>query len=439
MKCPWVTESSGSLVVRTSAGRDGRSARVGDAARAAVAVLILLAAASRGEAAAPAPLLAPDHPVNWWFVFKFNAAIFPSCDDGELRQCVFGGKVQQYQFGQQFVYASSDNAQLQKGSGCVGANIRDPLGATVEQIYAGSFHYVIWNDQFYDDPEIAGCTKSCSSPWGHSKGMLAWDDTGAGVVLQVTTPSWPAAGNKSHPRKSDGNTLGCVTDDNVKVSQHFFALRLTKEDVIAVLAALQNASVVTDLTDPQIVSNGGPPEVEHEVRMLGKKSKSQKVYDATLSSGVRLIGKPSALHVPPWQLVSSFLDGTALRTATWWAPPRIPTTTGATRIACWDPKLSDAGAVEIATSGQWDGNSFSLRGGPTADNNHAKIGVSVSSQDGYAIFGDLNQQGVLSDSDCGRSQNGRGGLFFVIKDPALSASVGELIKGTTAPKTLGPQ
>ena len=94
----------------------------------------------------------------------------------------------------------------------------DPVGTTFNQIYDGALNYVVWNDQFYNDPQIAGCGTSCSAPWGHSKGVLTWDEQGNGVVLQVTTPSWPGAGSKSH-RRTDGNTLGCVTDDNVLVAQ----------------------------------------------------------------------------------------------------------------------------------------------------------------------------------------------------------------------------
>ena len=103
----------------------------------------------------------------------------------------------------------------------------------------------MWNDQFYEHPDIQGCAESCGGPWGHSKGVLAWNDLGEGVVLQVTTPSWPAAASATKPRVGDGNTLGCVTDNNVKVSQDFFALRLTKADVEKVIDALANSSVVT--------------------------------------------------------------------------------------------------------------------------------------------------------------------------------------------------
>src|SRR2546425_12319668 len=154
-----------------------------------LAVLIVVALAGGfalpAEAAddAPGPLLAQGKPVDWWFVFKFNAASFPGCGS-DTRACTFGGKVQPYTggFGQQFVYASAEQPSLQKGSGCAGETTTDPVGATFDQIYENGFYYLIWNDQFYDDPKISGCTKSCSAPWGHSKGLLAWNDAGDGLV-----------------------------------------------------------------------------------------------------------------------------------------------------------------------------------------------------------------------------------------------------------------
>jgi hypothetical protein len=98
--------------------------------------------------------------------------------------------------------------------------------------------------------------------------------------------------------------------------------------------------------------------------------------------------------------------------------------------------LGTAGPVEIATTGRWNGTSFGLRGGiPSGDANHAKIGVSTSGNHHYAIFGDMNQEGALSgnESVCGGSQNGRGGLFFVIDNATLATSVSDLIHGETAP------
>jgi len=385
--------------------------------------------ASNGSTA-PVPLLEKGQSVDWWFVFKFNGATFPGCGE---RSCLFGGTVQDYgdKFSQQFVYASSLNISLQKGNGCLGDTLTDPVGATFDQVYNGSYFYVIWNDQFYDDPPIGGCSKSCGSPWGHSKGMLAWNESGNGFVMQVSTPSWPASGSSSFPRHNDGNTLGCITDNNVKVSQHFFALKLNKEDLVKVLTALQNASVVTDPTNPQIVRNGGPSDVQSLVKALGKKLTTGTRTNVTLSSGVQLISKPSSLHVPPWQLVSATLNGVTLRAATWWANPKIDTTTEITNIGCWDTSLGTPGSVEIATTGQWDTTVIGLKGGPQLDGNHAKIGVSTNSTQPYVIFGDLNQQGALSDR-CSSSQNGRGGTFYILKDKALLESVKGLINGETA-------
>jgi len=329
------------------------------------------------------------------------------------------------------VYASSANQTLQKGGGCVGATATDPVGATFGAIYDNATYYVLWNDQFYDDPAISGCSKSCSGPWGHSKGILAWNEAGEGVVMQVSTPSWPAAGSKDFPRKTDGNTLGCVTDDNVKVSQHFFSLKLTKDDVVKVLKGLKNASVVTDPHNHQIANIGGPADIQLLVAALGAKSTSKAATKETLSSGVVLISKPSALHVPAWQMVSSVLGGVPLRAATWWATPYVYSTTAASKIACWDASLGKAGAVEIATSGQWDGKTLGLKGGPGPDFNHAKIGVSTSANKHYAIFGDMNQQGALS-GNCASSQNGRGGLFYVVENKDLVDSLANLIRGDTA-------
>jgi hypothetical protein len=388
----------------------------------------------------PSPLLAKGHPVDWWFVFKFNSSVFPGCGGGAARTCPFGGEVQNYRaFSQKFVFASSEMHTLQEGNACAGDTTTDPIGATFAQVYDNSFHYLIWNDQFYDDPVINGCTKSCSAPWGHSKGMVAWSDAGEGFVLQVTTPSWPAAGSKQFPRKTDGNTLGCVKDNDVQVSQDFFALKLTKDDLVKVLAALRNASVVTDPKNPQVVNNGGPTDIQRLVASLGVKSNSRKYTKDILSSGVELISKPSHLNVPPWQMVSAILGGVPLRAATWWATPMIYTSTSSTTIACWDESLAKPGAVEIATTGQWAGKQFGLTGGLGTNFNHAKVGVSTGGEAHYSIFGDMNQQGTSSGPNCSSSQNGRGGLFYVVDDADLSESLTSLITGGTAPTAPPPR
>lgn len=384
-----------------------------------------------------APLLANDNAVSWWFVFKLNGAKFAGCGTGAT-ECPFGGEPQRYAdpAGQQYVYASSQSPLLKQGSGCAGETTSDPIGATYGQIYNGSFHYVVWNDQFKGDPPINGCSEDCDSPWGHSKGMVAWDDGGNGVVMQVTTPSWPASGSAKFPRKS-GNTLGCVLDDDLEFSQQFFALKLTEGDLVKVLKAMQNASVVTDPSNLQLVNNGGPPEVTQIVSQLGTKSTSKTVTEDSLSGGVELISKPSDEAVPPWQMISARLGGISLRVASWWASPQIPTTTSSTPVTCWDQKLGQPGAVAIATSGKWNGTTFGLGGGPGSpigNANHAKIGVSADGTGNYVIFGDMNQQGtLLQNQGCTRSQNGRGGLFYVLANPQLYSAVSSLITGGTAP------
>lgn len=381
----------------------------------------------------PVPLLAQNQAAKWWFVFKLNAGKFPQCGAADVvRSCSFGGTVQPYTYGQQFLYASDAAPMLQQGGSCVGAGVDDPVGATFGQIYNGAYFYVVWNDQFYQDPPIGGCGDSCSSPWGHSKGVLAWDDSGAGVVMQVSTPSWPGAGSQAFPRQHDGNTLGCVEDDDVKASQHFFALKLDRSDVLHVLDALANASVVTDPGNRQLVHNGGPAEIQQRVTALGRKSGSTTYTTVQLSSGAGLISKPSKLHVPPWQMVSAVLGGVPLRTATWWAAPKIYSTEDPAAPGCWDSSLGVPGAVEVALSGAWQDTVIGLQGGIGADRNHAKIGVASGGAQALSIFGDMNQQGTRYGPKCDSSQNGRGGVFFVVEDATLNAGITALLHGATA-------
>jgi hypothetical protein len=405
-----------------------------------------LATVQHAFAEPPVPLLSPGQKVNWWFVFKLNAKVFPACGAATVvRACPFGGTPKlktatgtPYRFGQQFAFASNNNATLRQGSDCLGDTTSDPVGATFDQIYNGSYNFVVWNDQFNGHPDITSCGSSCDAGWGHSKGMLAWDENGEGMVLQVSTPSWPGAGSKSFPRQGDGNSLGCVVDDDVEFSQHFFALKLDKTGVMNVLHALQNASVVTDPSKQELTKVDGPPDIKSLVGSLhlGTKSHAVAVTKVRLSPDVELISKPSALHVPPWQMISSVLDGVPLRAATWFAHPEIPTTTESTKPECWDSSLvTPPGPVEIATSGEWDNKKIGLKGGPAEDANHAKIGVPTGGDKKFAVFGDMNQQGTLvqENGKCDSSQNGRGGLFFVVHNDGLFASVSALLKGETAP------
>jgi Deoxyribonuclease II len=386
---------------------------------------------------APAPLLAKGKPVEWWFVYKFNAQTFPACgaeakDDNAERMCPFGGEPASYRNSQQFVFASNEKASFTASDGCAGTD--DPVAETFEQIYNGNFRYVVWNDQFYKEPKVHACTADgCPGPWGHSKGVLAWNDEGDGVVVQVTTPAWPGVAVKQFDRKA-GNTLGCIKrPNNIQNAQHFFALKLSKSDLLKVLEALENASVVTDTERLELVNVGeSPKEIRDLVMSLGQKSANDTVKQFELDSGVTLVSKPSALHVPPWQMLSSVLDSVDLKAATWWASPQIPTTSNAKKIGCWDESLNnEPGAVQIAITGKFGDKVIGLVGGQ----NHAKVGVSTSGERPLSIFGDLNQQGTLT-GNCKRSQNGRGGMFYVLENADLFKDMTELLDGKVAPTTI---
>jgi Deoxyribonuclease II len=394
----------------------------------------------------PTPMAGKDQPVDWLFVFKFNSASFPGCTDDGVTPVtgsngIFGGTVEAYKEGhsQQYVFATSAQPSLSKGSGCLGATLNDPLGATFAQVYnTPGYYYVLWNDQFYNNP-----IETKGAPMGHSKGMLAWNEDGEGLVMQVSTPSWPASGSKDHPRQQDGNTLGCIKDDDIEVSQHFFALKINKDDLVTILKAINNASVVTSTSHPEIVNNGGPDDVQALVKALGKESNSVDGFMAMLSSGVKIISKPSKMAAPPWQIVSAILNGLPLRVASWWAAPYIYSTNADTAIACWPEGIGKPGPVSIATSGNWQGKSIGLKGGEGTNFNHAKIGISTNNANPICIFGDMNQQGALGANyayqgqTCSSSQNGRGGVFYVLEHAALFASLTGLLQGDTAPES-GP-
>lgn len=414
---------------------------------AAVACLVAslvagLAPAVAAEPQAPQPLLAKGKAVDWWFVFKLNSSKpFAGCAkvSGD-RACPFGGvPLTRGNFGQQFAFASSQDPTLQPGVGCLGAQMTDPVGATFDEVYNGDYFYVVWNDQFYGDPHVCGASDNCTGRWGHSKGLLAWNNEGEGFIMQVTTPSWPGSGSKHFIRKT-GNTLGCVkSNNNLIASQHFFALRLSKPDLLKVLHAMQVASVATSTKVTQVVNNGGPKEVRDAVLLLGKtpaKSDKFEIVHQQLSIKVNnkpvvLIAKPSNLNVPPWQMVSALLNGGSARAATWWTVPKIASSLASTKVKCWSADVgAKPGPVAIALSGQWNGSEIKLY----APSNHAKIGIATSGNERYEIFGDLNQQGSLSPPPgCDSSQNGRGGMFFVLQDDKLFQSMHDLIEGDTAP------
>jgi hypothetical protein len=129
--------------------------------------------------------------------------------------------------------------------------------------------------------------------------------------------------------------------------------------------------------------------------------------------------------------VSATLGGEPLKVASWWTGKSAFPSTKATKPGCWDPGLSKPGKVQIAITGRWQGQPIGLAGGASDKGNHAKVGVSLPGGHDYAVFGDMNQTGGLSNL-CTRSQNPRGGLFFAVQDAALASSVRDLLDGLVA-------
>ena len=130
-------------------------------------------------------------------------------------------------------------------------------------------------------------------------------------------------------------------------------------------------------------------------------------------------------------MVSAILGGAQLTVATWLTGPHQIDDTKSGRPGCWDQTLGTPGAVTNADTGTWLKKVFGLTGGASPDRNHAKIGVSTPAK--YAIFGDLNQEGTLSEP-CDVSQNTRGGVFFVVESETLSASLGKMMNVNEALK-----
>ena len=159
--------------------------------------------------------------------------------------------------------------------------------------------------------------------------------------------------------------------------------------------------MATDPSNNQLVKlSSGPADLASLAKQLGVVQQVAEPFLATLSvktarSQIRLLGKPSGLHVPPWHMVSSLLGGQPLRTATWWDRPEINSTRAGFVPGCWSSHFKSApGEVQVALTGEWNGEKFSLRGNPSSKSNHAKLGVSLSGTK-LAVLGDMNEQGSL--------------------------------------------
>ena len=93
---------------------------------------------------------------------------------------------------------------------------------------------------------------------------------------------------------------------------------------------------------------------------LGVKSKSTR-YDRPAIERSALISRPSKLNVPPWRWSRRPLGGVPLRTATWWATADL-VDHGIDQADFLEHELGQPGAVEVATTGPWNGKEFGLTG-----------------------------------------------------------------------------
>ena len=273
--------------------------------------------------------------------------------------------------------------------------------------------------------------------------MLAWNETARASSCRCRRRRGPAPA-ASVSRKS-GNTLGCVkTNNNLVASQHFFALKLNKEDLLEGAAGDAKRERRHRSDNRQIAQNGGPPEIRDAAEELGKKPHEKlrhkkpddlKIIQTQLTADVMLISKPSNAER------AALADGVgaarrrlrAHRHMVGLAADLLDQEVDQDRLLGGhvEVRQKSPGDVIIAKNGTFGGRPLGLIGGQ----NHAKVGVVTSGRTSFSIFGDLNQQGTINPvkGKCDASQNGRGGMFFVVKNDELFKTLSDMLEGEDEP------
>ena len=111
----------------------------------------LLASCGASAAVAPVPLLAKGQPTDWWFVFKFNSSkSFAGCgprEEGRKRKRMpktvsasSAARCRPRAGSASSSRSRSRTTQAEGREGCTGATLTDPVGATFDQVYNGSFN-----------------------------------------------------------------------------------------------------------------------------------------------------------------------------------------------------------------------------------------------------------------------------------------------------------
>ena len=202
----------------------------------------------------------------------------------------------------------------------------------------------------------------------------------------------------------------------VAFSQHFFALKLNKADVVTVLAGAAERERRHRSGKPQIVQRrpGGRSQWSRSRRAISKErrrshqERASRGRDPDLEAVRPGMSRPGRWFRRCWAMPGE-------RSATWWMKPwiyhQMARRGSMLGRATLGPK---PGPVAIAGTG-----AGMSRDQPHRPLNHAKFGTTTSADKRFSILGDLNQQGAIAPPGCDKSQNGRGGLFFVVRGQAV--------------------
>jgi hypothetical protein len=292
-----------------------------------------------------------------------------------------------------YLYADSTNPQLKffteyKTSnndtwGCLGQGGNDPLSKTLFQIVNAQkdTQWSFWSDQIYqssdswrgntDFPKSLNKTQSakntiyphphagCGRPGAHSKGVLAFNDTG-GFLLQSSFPMYP---DFSFSGQKGFVNLGCQLDNNVNFAQSCFCCSLPVEEFTTMekmfkstmvcssrsptcnpnasdstntgfginpdILKCQSNNLYSGLKDAMSYRNykRGSDKTEIELKINGSNNSSLET--------LTIVAKSQYNRQPGWMIVANSLK-TDLSVLSWWSPDY-----GAPSL-CKDTRYDDA-------------------------------------------------------------------------------------------------
>jgi hypothetical protein len=288
-----------------------------------------------------------------------------------------------------YLYADSNNPKftfftsMKSPSGetksyeCLGQGGNDPLSQTLRQIYIPAKKkkpppkWAFWSDQSYQPadswrgstsfPESLGTSQNsenaiyphphsgCSRPGAHSKGVIAYDDSG-GFLLQSSFPMYPDFSFMSDS-KPGFVKLGCQLDNNVSFAQAAFCFSFPNSEAPKLQSMFKSALICSNgsptctpaAADSQNSGYGitgslmkcqsddlGPDWKAAMNYGNYKKGSDTVTVNASVNgvNGANSKGTPVPIQVvaksqydtqPPWVIVAQALDSD-LSVASWWSP-----------------------------------------------------------------------------------------------------------------------